>query len=1368
MLDAGVAMEVSTAGLRKPVGEIYPARPMLEMAVDAGMPIALSRDAHVPEHLAYGYEEAVELLQRLRREGDRRVRAPRAPDGAARVRFGLGIDTHRFAEGRPLILGGVEIPHDRGLAGTRTPTCSPTRSPTRCWARRRMGDIGQHFPDTDPALEGRGLDRRCCARPSRRVAAEGWRVEFVDATVMLERPKLAPHREAIMARAERGRRRAGAREGDDRRGDGLRRPRGGRRGAGRRDAGPCLSSTSRCCTWPARSSTPARGRERRRGRGRVRRRARLGIEWLQTYDSLPERGQQSEPVQACSPAARGRRRRVRLGDSIRPTRTGSRRRAQSAAVEHWIDGAAERFGEFELGDYAFVAELRLDDEVELGWAYQRVADAARRSCSGARRTTRARMEWTAATVEGLAPDPRRSIAARKLARPAPWSETGRDERAVWGLCKGSGQAPYQVAVDPTGPAYKCSCPSRKVPCKHALALLLLRRRRRGARGRAAGVGRGAARRARAGQRAPGEPPRDPEAAARRAAEREERVAAGVEDLRLWLRDAVRGGLGAGRLRDWEEWDAFAARMVDAQAPGRGLAAAVARERRRRRARTAGRSGCCPAWGCCTCCARRTRAPTGRCATTCARCSAGTSRARTCSAGRTCATAGSVLARVVLEQERLRVRARGCGASDSERAALLLDFAPPGAPLAPRPPAGSAVDAELAFYPGATPLRALVAGETAASTTRRARSAPAALQAALASAAAALAANPWLDEWPVALAAAVPDGPATWTLSRRGRLAPAARAERPLASARALRRASGVRLRAVERRRADAARGRRRQPDGGAVSWEELVAAALIGTDRRPVVAAAPPGAPDALDAALAERGAEDRLLASAAAWTVARRAGARVGEPVAVDARRATIRGRCARPPPARGCGRCSRTRSAELVDEWLELAAARGVRPPPELAARPARSCVAGRHARGSSVSWPGRSGCGWPSASRAGRSCAAPSTTWTPCGRAAAARTGGRCSSGSAAPIRPRPASCWRARSPRRPGRTARRSSTRSRSACPTPTSRSWRRRSTTRAQRFAMRPRRSWPRSRARGSPRGWRSARSRCSSSRAARSSSRCPGRRTRRRSATGSARAGARSASTALLAATPLATWPLELGDAAGGRQPRACRPRRLGRGRATPAQRRRGRARCGGSTTELLAVLPRAEAEAHAAAAADPFAAALRLPGSWGPELSREGARGHPGALASPNVRVAAYHLDPALAPEAEPLRDLGRPRRRTSSATCSPSGLPCCGSCRDRRDATPPAPRRAALRRRVAGPGAHRRPAEAAALAPLAVGGGDLRARRRRARSRRSTSAAAGSSSSPWPRSPPTARCCCSACPGPRRRGCPSTSRRPSAATAR
>ena len=61
--EAGVAVEVSTAGLRKPVGEIYPSRAFLEMAVDAGCPVALSSDAHVPDQLGAGYEQALELLE---------------------------------------------------------------------------------------------------------------------------------------------------------------------------------------------------------------------------------------------------------------------------------------------------------------------------------------------------------------------------------------------------------------------------------------------------------------------------------------------------------------------------------------------------------------------------------------------------------------------------------------------------------------------------------------------------------------------------------------------------------------------------------------------------------------------------------------------------------------------------------------------------------------------------------------------------------------------------------------------------------------------------------------------------------------------------------------------------------------------------------------------------------------------------------------------------------------------------------------------------------------------------------------------------------------------------------------------------------
>jgi histidinol-phosphatase (PHP family) len=64
-LDGGVAVEVSTAGLRKPVGEIYPARGFLELAAEAGLPIALSSDAHLPDQLGYRYEEAVALLEQV-------------------------------------------------------------------------------------------------------------------------------------------------------------------------------------------------------------------------------------------------------------------------------------------------------------------------------------------------------------------------------------------------------------------------------------------------------------------------------------------------------------------------------------------------------------------------------------------------------------------------------------------------------------------------------------------------------------------------------------------------------------------------------------------------------------------------------------------------------------------------------------------------------------------------------------------------------------------------------------------------------------------------------------------------------------------------------------------------------------------------------------------------------------------------------------------------------------------------------------------------------------------------------------------------------------------------------------------------------
>ena len=80
--------------------------------------------------------------------------------------------------------------------------------------------------------------------------------------------------------------------------------------------------------------------------------------------------------------------------------------------------------------------------------------------------------WSADSVLDLAPDESSRRSGAGLGRPAPWSGAGVAGDLLWGLCAGSGKNPYQVVVDLGGPAYKCSCPSRKFPCKHALGLLL--------------------------------------------------------------------------------------------------------------------------------------------------------------------------------------------------------------------------------------------------------------------------------------------------------------------------------------------------------------------------------------------------------------------------------------------------------------------------------------------------------------------------------------------------------------------------------------------------------------------------------------------------------------------------------------------------------------------------------------------------------------------------------------------------------------------------------------------------------------------------------------------------------------------------------
>ena len=84
------------------------------------------------------------------------------------------------------------------------------------------------------------------------------------------------------------------------------------------------------------------------------------------------------------------------------------------------------------------------------------------------------MTLDANQILALAPDPASAKAGSQLATPRNWSNLGTSDSALWGECQGSGKTPYRTQIDLGGPAFKCTCPSRKFPCKHGLGLYLLR------------------------------------------------------------------------------------------------------------------------------------------------------------------------------------------------------------------------------------------------------------------------------------------------------------------------------------------------------------------------------------------------------------------------------------------------------------------------------------------------------------------------------------------------------------------------------------------------------------------------------------------------------------------------------------------------------------------------------------------------------------------------------------------------------------------------------------------------------------------------------------------------------------------------------
>ncbi len=121
-----------------------------------------------------------------------------AAAGDIGLRTGLGMDVHAFAEGRKLILGGVDIPYERGLAGHSDADVLAHAVADALLGAARAGDIGKLFPDTDPAYEGAD-SLKLLAAVADHVRDLGFAVVDVDSVVAAQAPKLSPHREAMRA-----------------------------------------------------------------------------------------------------------------------------------------------------------------------------------------------------------------------------------------------------------------------------------------------------------------------------------------------------------------------------------------------------------------------------------------------------------------------------------------------------------------------------------------------------------------------------------------------------------------------------------------------------------------------------------------------------------------------------------------------------------------------------------------------------------------------------------------------------------------------------------------------------------------------------------------------------------------------------------------------------------------------------------------------------------------------------------------------------------------------------------------------------------------------------------------------------------------
>ena len=418
--------------------------------------------------------------------------------------------------------------------------------------------------------------------------------------------------------------------------------------------------------------------------------------------------------------------------------------------------------------------------------------------------------WSPEQVEAIAPTPAALSAARPLTTVAKWAGLGADDRAVWGSCRGSGAEPYDTMVDHVGVASRCTCLSRRHPCKHVLALLLLwsagdipettapapvvawLAKRQVSATRT--VPDTATPRSATTETTPtndaaptdgvsdtppepgGElPDRD-----RARDERVERMYAGLTQLDRWLDDRMRTGLADPALAKYATWDELAARLVDAQA------GSLANRIRR----LAGLVGASPDWhsdvlaelGLLHLLAqagRRLGSLPGPLADAVATTVGWSVRQADVLAGVPDTDTWIVAARSDTREDRIEVRRHWLRGAASGRWALVLSFAAYRQSLDTSLTVGTAVAADLHRYPGPA-LRALV-GAHHGEPTEPARPPAVDIVSACGEIGMLLAAEPWLDRVPFTATASIAVDGSTFVLTDAGGTLPLIAAGRPLST-----------------------------------------------------------------------------------------------------------------------------------------------------------------------------------------------------------------------------------------------------------------------------------------------------------------------------------------------------------------------------------------------------------------------------------------------------------------------------------------------------------------------------------------------------------------------------------------------------------